>query len=373
MNAEELLSIAANLNEDLREIDLLNRLNNLRDALQGLINQPAQPQLQEQLSAERTALAAALAESRTNEYPPVWRSRLEELGFSDVLGASLAAQLDEVFSRNEITLQAALDQLEPIRERVEEIVEALRETQAGLTGLGFETDVLEPGECELSVLIPATGENREADRLATELAFVDGAVKLFSELAGLGRPATQVRALASSDFLVYVYVAVEVAKDFGAVIDYVTQLHTKLRRLKEIVGEFIELSGPEAVGDGMQAQVTAELETGIDEITETIVQSAKLDDSGRVTELRTEISRTVRGVAARVDNGFRYELRAELPEGNSESNEGEEQSAHLDVQQLASRIEYSPPVLHPILELPPVGRFVTEPESGEADPGAHVD
>ena len=253
-----------------------------------------------------------------------------------------------------------------MRAAVDLLNSSLSKVAAGLRELGFDGDQLEPGECEVAMLIPLTEQNRAADRVAADIAFADGAVKLLSELAGEGRPNTRVRALASSDFLIYIYATVEVARHFGEIVDFVLQMHERVKKLHSLAEEILELGGPEAPAEEIKSGVVEQIEEQLDELTESISQQAVLDDSGRVVELRTEIKRTVRGMAARIDNGYRFDIRAELP--SAPEADGDEDAAELDagenafsrVRELSSSITYSPLVTHPILELPEPGRYVED-------------
>lgn len=370
LNAEELLAIASDLVDEYEGSQLVSRVTRIRDALRHTANNPGDGRAQQALAVERTAIREASEASRVNDYPPVWKNRLNELDIAGLIGQPLSDRIEAIFLENEITPQAAHDQIAPIVAEIEGTLEALRDAANGLRFLGIGDEQSEPGECELSVLIPASRENSEAERLATELAFVDSAVRLFSEMAGLGRPPTRVRALASSDFLIYVYAAYEAINGLGTVIEHVTQMHSRLKRLKELASEFRQLRGPERLDEVIRTEFDDELERQIDEITDHVVSEIRFDDEGRARELRTEVRRTVRGIAARVDNGFRYDIRMELPPGDVPETV---QAQHEKVSELATRIVYSPQVEHPVLELPPLAKFVMQDDVEDPVESANVD
>ena len=108
MNAEELLSIATDLVADFSATGTANKIGALHDALAATINQPNQPQHQNQLAAARNALTEALRSSDTNEYPPTWINRLNELDAYDITGDRLLETVEQILGRHEITPAGAL-------------------------------------------------------------------------------------------------------------------------------------------------------------------------------------------------------------------------------------------------------------------------
>ena len=115
MNVERLHAIALDLRAALGDGDIPGQMNALLTGLTNQVNNPGDANAQTQSSNARTTLDNLLRSSRVNEYAPTWQEALVELGVAEVVGNALADQLDEIFSRNQITISVARDEVSPSR------------------------------------------------------------------------------------------------------------------------------------------------------------------------------------------------------------------------------------------------------------------
>ena len=118
MNTTKLHIIAKALRKELTRVGAVALINQAIQALQNQINQPQQPNHQQQLSSHLTSLYQKLEESPVNDFSPAWRDAMDELGVSDEFGARLEARLRGIFERNQITPQAALEELKKLHEDI---------------------------------------------------------------------------------------------------------------------------------------------------------------------------------------------------------------------------------------------------------------
>src|ERR1039458_3215649 len=109
----------------------------LRDQLQQLVASPDAAGPQQEVSRIRAELNDKLLRAPSNEFSPAWREALDELGIADLVGDGLREQIEEVFTRNEITPSAAVSELDPLVERVQQLYSALENVDNGLSFFGI--------------------------------------------------------------------------------------------------------------------------------------------------------------------------------------------------------------------------------------------
>ena len=97
MNAERLHAIAIAVKHELQGPNIPKLVSQLVDQLKNVVNQPQQPQRQQQLGSTRSALAKHLSDSASNEFSPAWVQAIEELGIRSSLGNPLLERIENVF------------------------------------------------------------------------------------------------------------------------------------------------------------------------------------------------------------------------------------------------------------------------------------
>src|SRR6202035_196166 len=124
-------------------------MRQLVDGLRAMTQQQPGQSAEQTVSQARTQLGERLLKARSNDWSPVWRSAVQELGVENLFGNELRAQVEEVLDRNEITPSAAADELEPIADRLSRLGDALNNLLDSLRFFRIRAEELEPGEFEV--------------------------------------------------------------------------------------------------------------------------------------------------------------------------------------------------------------------------------
>ena len=199
MNAERLHAIVNALRDEMAEGETAS-LQQLRDNLQQSVASPDAPGPQQEVSRLRTELNGRLSRAPSNEFSPAWREALDELGIADLVGNGLREQIEEVFMRNEITPSAAVSELDPLVERVQQLQSALENVDNGLSFFGIGADELDPGDIEIGFLIPRDAVKDELEELGKEFIKLQQILGPFLEIATGSREGLRVRSISSSAF-----------------------------------------------------------------------------------------------------------------------------------------------------------------------------
>jgi hypothetical protein len=319
VNAERLHAIVEALKAEIEETQYPSLLDQLVEGLRESAESPNQPGPQEQASSAREKLNAVLREAPSGDFSAAWRQALDEMGVVDLLGDALANEIERILSGNEITPSAAANELEEIRQRVQQFVNSLNQASSALDFFRIGSGDLAPGEFEIGFLIPRNTVDNGLEHLGQEFVELKKIIAPFSELVGEGRPEIHVRSIASSEFQVFLDSTPAVAAVVATAVERLLAAYERILNIRNLHRQLAEEDVPDDALEGVAKHVTEGMEGKIREIAENVVAEAELGDSGRSNELKTEVALALRKLAQRIDHGYDIEVRAgEIPESSED-------------------------------------------------------
>lgn len=370
MNAERLHVVAQALRSDLQSTNAEATLQALVQALQNQINQPQQPQFQQQVSKNLTTLLEALSGAPSNEFSPAWRQMVDEMGGADLFGNALKDRLEGIFERNQITPSVALQETQEVHKQVHQFRQALDQLIAAFDHFAIGAEKLEPGQCELGVLVPRAFVGNRLDKFGKELRELNQIFATFAELVTKGRPGLEIRSISSTDLSIFVDLAPEIGACVAIAVERLVTLYKQLLEIRKLRQE-LKNQGVSAKGlSGVDKHAEEHMENGIAELVEELIN--KVDekmDGGRRNELEIDLRFSLRKVANRIDRGFNIEIRAEpVPDEEEAEQEDEERTKsrrYVEAIRASSKIlKFMKREGEPILSLPE-RKSEKEDKSGE--------
>ena len=319
MNSQRLLSISTSLAAELRTLDLLNLMSTILSQLQEAINSPSES-TQRAVQSTREDLSTKLREATSNWMSPGMRVDLGALKInartpvSELIGIGLLSRLDAAFNSGGYTSVASLDQINRLVEDLQGLYTALEQLNSGAKELSLRSEQLEPGESVVGFTIPREAVDEELDRLQKEVKFFGNLVSMVAEVVDgpLGDP-VKVRSLQSSDFAIELATNISIAAGVANAVQYLVRGLKKLNEIRAVKDEMQKLGFEQKLLDEVDQKGEAAIDAEIEEVNAKIFQDHKIDDEGRVNELRTGISLRLKGLAARLERGYSLEVRMELP------------------------------------------------------------
>ncbi len=319
MNSQRLLALSTSLAAELQTMDLMGLIGNLSSQLRDAINSPSED-TQRAVQSTLKVLTAKLTEATSNSMSPGMRVDLGELKInertpvSDLIGVGLRNRLDTAFTSGGYVSVGSLDQIEQLLEDVQSLYSALDQLNSGAKGLALRTEQLETGTSVVGFTIPRKAVDEELDRLQKEILFFSRLVSMVTEVVGgsSGDP-VKVRSLQSSDFAIDLVTNISVAAGLATAVEYLVRGLKKLNQIRAVKDQMQELGFEQELLDELDKKGEAAIDAEIEEVDVKIFQDHKINDEGRVNELRTGIRLRLRGLAARLERGYSVEVRTELP------------------------------------------------------------
>ena len=318
MNSQRLLAISNSLAEELQAVDLLSLMRTLSNQLREAINSPSED-TQRAVQTTRENIETKLREAKSNSMSPGMRVDLGALKtnnrtpVSELIGLGLLDRLNTAFDSGYVSV-GSLDQIEQLTEDIKGLHSALEKLNSGAEGLALRTEQLEPGESVVGFTIPREAVGEELERLQKEIRFFGSLVFMVAEVVkGSTADPVKVRSLQSSDFAIDFAASLAVTVNLATAVDYLVRGLKKLNEIRAVKDKMQELGFEQGLLDELDNRGEAAIDGEIEEVETKIFQDHKIDDQGRVNELRTGITIRLKGLAARLERGYSVEVRTELP------------------------------------------------------------
>ena len=321
MNAERLHAVCLALQNEINQINIQNKLQQIVKSLQQIVNQPQQPQPQQQLSNVLTQFYEELSDSQSDGFSPAWRQSLEEIGGENLLGTALSERIKEIIERNQITPSAAHQELQQIQQEFERFKSGIDNTVTGLKSLNIGYEQLSPGECEVGVVIPRKAVNNQLDEFGKELQELNFILGTFSELSSGTRENYEIKSISSSDLGIYLAAIPPVAACIAHAAEKIIDLYKKLIEIRKHKAELKILGLKEKELKGITDHSNKIMKEGIESLTVEVVNNYYVgNDDNRKNELSNAVKISLNKIANRIDQGFNIEVRAEPEEEPTEEN-----------------------------------------------------
>lgn len=356
MNAERLHVIALAIRDDFNKSKIQKTLKALVDSLQNQVSQPNQPTHQQNVSSHLQSLTDALGKSATNEFTPAWNQVVEEIGGGEFVGNILLQEIQGIFERNNITPSVAHEELNQIHDRLSKFLVALNPLINSFNVLHVGTEQLEPGECELGVVVPRSEVDNALPDFGKELIELNKIFSVFSELATGSRESFKIRTISSSDLTVFLEFLPEVAACTAISIERIIALYKQLLEIRKLKGDLEKQGVPEEGTAGIDAHANSLMERGLTDLIEELIgKYHQNEDPGRENELRIEAKYALNKLAKRIDRGYGIDVRIEPYIGDEDIEDDAAEAISNTIISASKNIHYMKLDGDPILTLPESG------------------
>ncbi|MBF8265457.1 MAG: hypothetical protein HW384_1321 [Dehalococcoidia bacterium] len=367
MNIERLHAIATAIIADINNTKTASTLQQLVESLQNQVNQPQSPQFQKQVSQHLDALYVSLANAPSNNFSPAWKQALKELGVHDLLGANLSNHVREIFERNQITPSVALQRLQSLSKQLVTCKTSLEQVISSFQQLNIGAEKLEPGKCELGILVPRKAINNNLNEFADDIIKLNKIFSTFSELTTGTRPGFEIRSISSSDLNVFLAMPLATAAAVAVAVERVVSLYKQILEVRKLHGELKNQGVPRKSLKGVENHANIIMVKGIDKlVTELLKKYYKNKDEGRRNELDTELHYSLKAIATRIDKGYSVEVRvqpiSEKQQASEKNDKVPKDTEHINtILGVSKNLEFLRLEGDPILTLPESQDVVKKP------------
>ncbi len=312
MNTEKLIEIVNALKDDFNRTEIKATFGAFVNALQAYVNQMNQ-NTQNVLSTQTQNLYNVLDKSKIDDFSPGWKQFMIEIDADEIFGSTLKNRIAEILGKNQITATLALEEIRPIFQRVFEIADAVSQLDAGFQNLRMESYALQKDECEFGLVMPRKAIDNNLKEFEKECKDLDFVIGTFNELVTGSRPEIKIREISSSDFILYLALVPTVGAAIAKSIDWLLAKYKELLEIKKMKLELQKAGVPSDNLKGIEAHANQMIEAEVKNIVHKLLSESHTKDKGRKHELGTGLTKSLNMIANRIDRGFNFEIRIEIP------------------------------------------------------------
>ncbi len=353
MNAERLNAVLLALKAEYDSQDIDRKLQSVVEKLEQVVNSN-HSSYQQELANALKLFRTSTNNAKSDLFSPMWRQILVEIGAEPLIGQALREHVDGILETNSITPAVALEEIRKIHSRVKSLRQAINQGADSFKYLGIGSERLNPGECEIGVLVPRSAIENRLLNFAAELKEIDFIVNTFTEIATGQREQIALKTVSSSDLLVYLSSNLPSAACIAVAVERVVALYKQLLEVRKLHGELRKQGVPAESIKGIESHANEIMSKGIEQLSvEIVAKYYHKKDGGRKNELITAAKVSLNKLANRIDRGFNVEVRVEqLAEGSAESKNEEKNQAVHTIFAASANMKFLKVDGPPILQLP---------------------
>jgi hypothetical protein len=335
MNAEQLHSIVRRLHESHGQVRTVKRLNTARDALQNVVNQPGNPDLQQTYRGAMEALRQALADERITVFTAKEESMLAETGLYNSTGMALLSAVDAAVDNDNFTPALAVQQLAQTHDKLHAQLGRLVNLDQQLGELNIGYDEVGPEDAQVGFYIPRPDSDLTFSQLIEEEKRLDTFIAAANEMVTGKRDSADVKLLTASDYGFLLQLAVPVAAFLTVAIERALAARKMWLEGEMLKKQLASLSVPDentkGLADHFKKQLDDRIRAGVEEA---VTQYGGLQDMARKNELTNEIVIHVRTFTEKTNDGHYVDLKIGPPKP---LEEGADEAAASAQSELAAK------------------------------------
>lgn len=356
MNVERLHRVIYDFKNDLVQTNILALIQNVRDNLQNVVNQPNQPTYQINLVASIDELNKGLMSSRHNNYTPMFKETISDISNNMNFGEELKNEIQNIFASNSITPAKALEDINKIYNEISTVQTGITNAISGLESLNIEKEELEPGECELGYTIPRNYVDNKLVELKNEIGELNFILNFITEAVTGKTEEYKVKTISSSEFLLYVIIGLQVADVLSKATERILNHYKLILDIKVLRNQLSEKGVPSKETSSIDKYANGLMQSEIKKLAKEVIDAHYQGEKTRKNEIENGLTIAFNKLANRIDSGFNIEIRVEpLPKAKDEQkSEDYENQVQLinSIQQSAKNIDYIEARGKAILQLP---------------------
>jgi hypothetical protein len=343
MTSEYLLSIVRFISSLDKELELQAKLEQVREGLNNVANQPAQPNYQAHLAAVLNDFTTAISQI-PQQITPSQAAAIREIGGEDFFETTLGDKVVTSIQQNAMTPSVARDFVQDLAKRRAAFLATVRSALQSLEKLGIQESALEPGAADVAFIIPRAIFKNQLPDFAKELNFISRLIQHYTEAkTGEAKPVT-LEQLSSS--IPTVSILADIAA-LGALATVIGKFLSSWKTIEEIREIRHRLSKIGMKGTALK-ELDTQVETTITEVVEestTLVMTGYPGKSERRNELEGFVRRETKQLFGQIERGLNVEFHAR----SKDDDDKKTQDLLQGITDVARELKYPPPTDEPLL------------------------
>jgi hypothetical protein len=353
LNTDKLRELVDQILDVEAKTDTQGKLSQLASALSSLSSSPQNADYQTQLATALKQFKSSMTRFQSS-FAPRDQERLLDLS-EEAFSPSLVDEVANSITQNGMSPAVASNFAQTLLSKRNEVFTRLRELQTALDYFQIEQEEPTAGDAELGFQIPRELFANNLPGLIKELRDLELIIKFFSEAAiGKYEPA-QVGSISTTDPLVFLSMAEEVAKTIALAVSWAVATWLGVEQIRNLRAQTAKHKSftPEEVESIFDTKIKQEIDAAVEAKVAEILAQSKVAKS-RHGELGAHLAKALNALLAKVERGMTIELRIGPPQVDGDSAEArdDEGSSRQVLRDIQETLVFPTPSENPVLPIP---------------------
>lgn len=365
MNTDKLAEITLQIINSEKALNTKSVLETLAQSLTELASQPQNPEFQKAVS-KNLALFQRTTSDFERSFTPQDYERVLELD-PEVFSKSFTTDITKIISENAMTPAVASDFVQSASTERTASLKHLQELSEILSHFELDhTNVLE-GTTEVGFQIPRELFDNEYSGFLSELEQIQRMLRFFSEVATGKTQTIQVGSISTTDPLIFLGMAKEVALMFSATVTWGIGVWYSVEKIRKVRAETaqIEVFTPKEIDEIFGKKIKETINLEVEKKVTSLLTEGKAPKTMH-GELTGQLTWTLNALLAKLERGFTIELKIEPPKEPENEEEEIDEAEMALFEQLSSiqdQLVFPERSDRPVLSVP---KFENEDKEGQS-------
>ncbi len=357
MNAEKLHQTVNLVEEDINRTKIVTYLQSIVSMLNNLSNSPNQSH-QQTLASSLASFLDGINNSDFDQFSASTRKIINDICPNLVLGSKLGDKVKGIIEKNQITFQVAVNEINPLFNEINQFLANSKALRTCLNVFNIVKEELEPGECEIGFIVPREEIKSDFHVYQKELQEFEFILNNYNEYVIGKKQKIELKAISSTDPMIYVGVVVTVGAAIAKTIDWIIDSYKKILEIRLLREQLKNAGVPDNKTKGIEEYSNELMSKKIDEMLDILrIEYCGIKNGDRKNELENGLRISMNKIANRIDSGYNYEVRvgvlSDLEESETdETDETEDHKAYDEIKRVESKLVFSNMNGSKILSLP---------------------
>lgn len=329
MNTERLFEILSQIDQQVAETGLVQKLDQLIEFIGQQVGDPSNASHQQNFANARKDLSATLSGSWFARLTPLETEVLDQMGLTYLVGNRLPNRLTVLMRENGMLPAVVRDEFSSISEQIKSKLATTRQTKKNLDSLGFAAESLEPQTGELAYRIPRPAIDDRYESFLSDAEFYKSFASTMSEIVLGQTPELKLRGLSSSAFSIFLSIDPQVVAFIVLAIERVLNGYKTLLEVRVLRDQLKERAVPEDVLAQLEKNTEERMERVFRQALDSAIKEIKAQaKKERLNELKNHATILLRQLIESMERGYEVDARVGYsdvdPEDQAEKSKNDE-------------------------------------------------
>jgi len=262
---------------------------------------------------------------------PSERTVIKSIGADKFLAPALINSVLSTIQEHNVAPSLAASALLKLHASITDFHAGINSVRTSFKFFSVEYDDLQPGDTEITIVLPRGGDAENFPELLGNLSQWDTSLKIFKEVYGEDNAPLTIKRISSTDWQIVLVAIPPVLLGIAACVSGLNEILDKLIETRRLIEKLLRAGAKEAAVKPIQEETDTRLDIEVRALAEKVIDdNSQEQDAGRRAETKNHMNISLKFIARQITKGAVVELRYKAP---SEPTEKAPDESHEQFQE----------------------------------------